>query len=164
MMGGGVFTVVCRDAEGNVKWEENFHNKVPSIGLQYMNNSFFTATGYSTTLYFGLINGSGPSTFAAGDTLGSHAWTENTAYTSWTNRIAASFTSASNNTPSVTTGTSASVFTMSGGASTIAGAFVCNAITGNTGVLFAEGDFAAAKSVTTGDTLSVSYQFSLTSA
>jgi hypothetical protein len=40
-----------------------------------------------------------------------------------------------------------------------------NASTGTSGVLFAEGDFTGGdKSVTTGDTLSVTYTFSLTSS
>ena len=162
VQGGGVFTVTCRDAEGNLKWEENFHNLVPSVGLQYMNNSFFVATGYTTTLFFGLINDAGPNVFAAGNTLATHAgWTENTSYSG--DRKAATFTSAGNTTPSITSGT-APVFTMTSGASTIAGALVCNVASGTSGILFAVGNFGSAKSVTTGDTLSVTYQFSLTSA
>lgn len=163
LQGGGVFTVVCHDADGNLKWEDTFHNLVPSQGLQYMSASFFNAVGYTTALYFGLITGPGSGTaYVAGDTLSSHSgWTENTDYSS--GRKAITFGTPTTATPSVTTGTS-SVFTMTGSA-TIAGAFVTNASSGTSGVLFAEGDFTGGdKSVTTGDTLAVTYTFSLTTS
>jgi hypothetical protein len=160
-----VFTVTCHDAEGNLKWEDDFHNLVPVQGLQYMNASFFTAVGYTTALYFGLITGPGSGTsYLFSDTLASHAgWTESSVVGS---RKAITFstpTTPVTNLPSVTTGTAA-VFTVAS-ATTIAGAFVTNASTGTSGVLFAEGDFTGGdKSVTTGDTLSVTYTFSLTSS
>ena len=163
VQGGGVFTVICHDADGKLKWEDTFHNLVPSQGLQYMSASFFNAVGYTTALYFGLITGPGSgTTFVAGDTLASHSgWTENNTYSG--NRHAITFGTPTTATPSVTTGT-ASVFTMTGSA-TVAGAFVCNAASGTSGVLFAEGDFTGGdKSVTNGDTLSVTYTFSLTSS
>jgi len=162
VQGGGVFTVTCHNADGSLKWEDDFHNLVPSQGLQYMSASFFNAVGYTTALYFGLITGPGSgTTFAAGDTLASHAgWTESTDVGS---RKAITFGTPTTATPSVTIGTAA-VFTVTS-AATIAGAFVTNASTGTSGVLFAEGDFTGGdKSVTTGDTLSVTYTFSLTSS
>jgi hypothetical protein len=165
VQGGGVFTVTCRDAEGNLKWEDDFHNLVPVQGLQYMNASFFTAVGYTTALYFGLITGPGSGTsFAFTDTLASHAgWTESSVVGS---RKAITFstpTTPVTNIGSSTSGTSA-VFTVVS-ATTIAGAFVTNAASGTSGVLFAEGDFTAGdKSVTTNDTLAVTYAFSLASS
>ena len=164
VQGGGVFTVVCHDADGNLKWEDTFHNLVPSGGLQYMSASFFTGTGYTTGLYFGLITGPGSgTTFAAGDTLASHAgWTENTDYSG--TRKSIGFGTPTTATPSVTVGTGATSFTMTGSA-TIAGAFVANVASGTSGVLFAEGDFTGGdNSVTSGDSLAVTYTFSLTSS
>ena len=161
VQGGGVFTVTCHDADGSLKWEEDFHNLVPSEGLQYMSASFFNAVGYTTTLYFGLVTGPGSgTTYAAGDTLASHAgWSESTLVGS---RKAITFGTPTTATPSVTIGTS-TVFTATATA-TIAGAFVTNVSTGTSGVLFAEGDFTGGdKSVTIGDTLAVTYTFSLTS-
>lgn len=162
VQGGGVFTVTCHNADGSLKWEDDFHNLVPSQGLQYMSASFFNAVGYTTALYFGLITGPGSgTTFAAGDTLASHAgWSESVLVGS---RKAITFGTPTTATPSVTIGTAA-VFTVTSSA-TIAGAFVTNASSGTSGVLFAEGDFTGGdKSVTTGDTLSVTYTFSLTSS
>ena len=164
LQGGGVFTVVCHDADGNLKWEDTFHNLVPSQGLQYMSASFFNATGYSTALYFGLITGPGSGTsYVAGDTLASHSgWTENTDYSG--GRKSIGFGTPTTATPSVTVGTGATSFTMTGSA-TIAGAFVTNASSGTSGVLFAEGDFTGGdKSVTTGDSLAITYTFSLTAS
>jgi len=162
LQAGGVFTVTCHDADGNFKWEDTFHNLVPSQGLQYMSASFFNATGYTTALYFGLVEGPGSGTsYAAADTLASHAgWTESANVGT---RKAITFGTPTTATPSVTSGTS-SVFTVTS-STTIAGAFVTNASSGTSGVLFAEGDFTGGdKSVTTGDTLAVTYTFSLTSS
>jgi hypothetical protein len=127
-----------------------------------MSASFFNAVGFTTALYFGLITGPGSgTTFAAGDTLATHAgWSESTLVGS---RKLITFGTPTTATPSVTIGT-ANVFTVTS-AATIAGAFVTNASTGTSGVLFAEGDFTGGdKSVTTGDTLAVTYTFSLTSS
>ena len=38
---GGVFHVQCLDAEGNVKWAEEFPNLVVNTGLQDMNTQYF---------------------------------------------------------------------------------------------------------------------------
>ena len=67
---GGVFTVECRDAEGNLKWEEKFPNLVVNEGLQYINTEFFKGVTYTATWYMGLVDGPGAgNTYAAGDTM-----------------------------------------------------------------------------------------------
>ena len=51
--------------------------------------------------------------------------------------------------------------TISGAGGTVAGAFLCNAATGTTGILFSEGDFTGGdKIVASGDTVNVTYTFS----
>jgi hypothetical protein len=58
-----------------------------------------------------------------------------------------------------------SVFTMNASAQTIAGAFLCSVNSGTSGILFSAGDFTGGdKIVDSGDTLSVTYQFSLDAA
>ena len=160
---GGVFHVQCFDKDGNLKWSTSEHNLVVNEGLQNMNTEYFKGSTYSGAFYLGLITGPGSgTTFAAGDTLASHAgWTENTDYTG--NRKAVTFGSATTANPSVITNSaSPSSFAMSGTA-TIAGAFLCNVATGTSGVLFSAGDFTGGdKSVASGDTLNVTYTFSLT--
>jgi hypothetical protein len=137
-------------------------------GVANMNSVYFSASTQSTTWYLGLVTGPGSgTTFSAGDTLASHGatgsggWTENTDYTG--NRKSVTFGSATTANPSVITNSaSPSSFAMTGTA-TIAGAFLCNVSSGTSGVLFSAGDFSGGdKSVASGDTLNVTYTFSLT--
>ena len=160
---GGVYTVECVGSDGQIKWADTFHNLVMNGGLANMNGAYFAGTAQTTTWYLGLVTGPGSgTTFAATDTLASHAgWTENTAYTG--NRKSVTFGSATTANPSVITNSaSPSSFVMTGTA-TIAGAFLSSVATGTSGILFSEGDFTGGdKSVASGDTLNVTYQFSLT--
>ncbi len=160
---GGVYTVECVGPDGQVKWADSFHNLVMNGGLANMNGAYLAGSAQSTTWYLGLVTGPGSgTTFAAGDTLASHAgWTESTAYTG--NRKAVTFGAATTANPSVITNSaSPSSFSMNATA-TIAGAFLCNVATGTSGVLFSAGDFTGGdKSVASGDTLNVTYTFSLT--
>jgi len=73
----GAYHVVCRDAEGNVKWEEGFPNLVNAVGKQLMLNTLLAGSSYTTVgPFLGLITGATP-TFLAADTMSSHAgWTE----------------------------------------------------------------------------------------
>lgn len=164
---GGVFTVECRDAEGNLKWTEDFHNLVVNQGLQYLNTQVFKGINYTATWYMGLVTGPGAgNTYAAGDTMASHAgWTESVAY-SQTNRPVLSFGTATTADPSVMNTATAALFTMSG-TTTIAGAFITNENTknGTTGVLFSVGNFTVGdRPVVSGDTINVSYSFSADAA
>jgi len=160
---GGVYTVECVGPDGQVKWADSFHNLVMNGGLANMNGAYLAGSAQSTTWYLGLVTGPGSgTTFAAADTLASHAgWTESTAYTG--NRKAVTFGAATTANPSVITNSAApSSFSMNATA-TIAGAFLCNVDTGTSGVLFSAGDFTGGdKSVASGDTLNVTYTFSLT--
>ncbi len=163
---GGVFTVQCFDKDGNMKWEEKSHNLVVNQGLQDMNTKYFAGSSYTAAWYLGLITGPGASTtIAAADTLASHAgWTENTDYSG--NRKAVTFGTATTADPSVIDNSgSPAQFSMTGTA-TIAGAFLCNAASGTSGVLFSASDFQSPgdRSVVSGDTLNVTYTFSLDAA
>ena len=162
---GGVYSVECRDAAGNLKWADTFHNLVVNEGLQDMNSKYFSGAGYTAAWFLGLVTGPGSgTTFAAADTLASKAWTENTAYTG--NRKTVTFGTATTADPSVITNSaSPSSFTMNANAQTIAGAFLCSVDSGTSGVLFSAGDFTGGdKIVDSGDTLSVTYTFSLDAA
>lgn len=161
---GGVFTVTCFDSEGRLKWEEAFHNLVVNVGLKDLNTQYFTGSAWTPSCYLGLVDGGTTPTYAAGDTLGSHSgWTENTAYSG--NRKLVAFGTASTADPSVITNSaSPSVFNMTGTAD-IAGAFLCVGTgtagqSGSTATLFSEGNFGTIKSVTSGDTINVTYTFS----
>jgi hypothetical protein len=165
---GGVYTVTCVGADGVEKWSDTFHNLVMNGGLANMNSTYFGAGAQSTTWYLGLVTGPGSTTtYSATDTLASHGatgsggWTENTDYSG--NRKSVTFGSATTANPSVITNSAAPSSFLMTGTATIAGAFLCNVATGTSGVLFSAGDFTAGdKSVAAGDTLNVTYTFSLT--
>jgi len=166
---GGVFTVTCVGADGVEKWSDTFHNLVVNQGLQDMNSKYCQASGYTAAWYLGLVQGPGSgTTYAAGNTLASHSgWTElvpGTAYTG--NRQAVTFGTATTADPSVITNSaSPSVFPMLVNSTVVAGAFLCSVASGTSGILFSAGDFTGGdKNVDAGDTLNVTYTFSLDAA
>lgn len=164
--GGGVFHVQCFDKDGNLKWEDQMHNLVVNTGLQDMNNKYFKGSGYTASFFLGLITGPASSTtYAAADTLASHAgWTEFAGYTG--SRKAVTFGTPTTAAPSVIDSTgSPSSFAITSTA-TVAGAFICTVASGTSGILFSEADFQSPgdRNVVSGDTLNVSYTFSLNAA
>lgn len=161
----GYFTVKCHDKDGNLKWEEVSPNLVVNVGLQDMNTKYFTGSTYSAAWYLGLITGPGAgNTYAAGDTLASHGlWTEFTNYSG--SRKTCTFGSATAANPSVISNTSsAAVFSITSSGGTVAGAFLCSVASGTSGILFSESNFSSPgdRAVVSGDTLTVTYTFSLT--
>jgi hypothetical protein len=163
---GGVFHVECIDKNGNLKWSTSEHNLVVNQGLQDMNTQYFKGSTYSGAFYLGLITGPGSgTTFAAADTLASKAWTEFTDYSG--SRKAVTFGTATTADPSVISNSaSPSAFTISGAGGVVAGAFLCTVSSGTSGVLFSESDFQSPgdRTVVSGDTLNVTYTFSLDAA
>jgi len=164
--GGGVFHFQCFDKDGKLKWEESTHNLVVNEGLQDMNTQYFKGSAYTGAFYLGLITGPGSGTsYAAGDTLASHAgWTEFTNYSGA--RKAVTFGSATSADPSVISSSSAVSFSITSVGGTVAGGFLCTVSSGTSGVLFSEADFQSPgdRVVVSGDTLNVSYSFSLDAA
>jgi hypothetical protein len=164
--GGGVYRVECIGADGSRKWEGTMSNLVVDEGLQDMNTQYFKGSSYDAAFYLGLITGPASGTsFAAEDSLASHAgWTEFTGYSG--DRKAVTFGSATDASPSLINSTgSPSSFAITGTA-VVAGAFLCTVASGTSGVLFSEADFDSPgdRSVVSGDTLNVSYSFSLDAA
>lgn len=157
---GGVFHFKCFDKDGNLKWEDSTHNLVVNAGLKYLNDTFFSGSSFTATWYLGLVNASPAPSYAAGDTLASHAgWVETTDYTG--NRKPVTFGAATTADPSVISNTAVpSQFAMNGTV-TVAGAFLCDAATGTSGVLFSVSSFQSPgnRNVVNGDTLSVTYEF-----
>jgi hypothetical protein len=166
--GGGVFNVVCLDKDGNTKWTVQSYNLVVNAGLQDMNAKYFSGSSYTAAWYLGLYGAGASNDPAAGDTMSSHAgWTEDSGYSEST-RPACSFGTATTADPSVTTN-SASTATFSINASTtIGGAFLASNNTkgGTAGVLFSAADFGSPgdRAVVSGDTINVTYTFSLDAA
>jgi hypothetical protein len=172
----GHYHVECRDAEGNLKWEEKFPNLVVAVGKQLMFDTLLKGSSYTVVgPYLGLISGSG-NTFAAADTMSSHSgWSEFTAYTVGGSAVrgTAVFGSASSSglTPAnVTTSTASAItYTITGGGGTVGGCFLVtgsgasSTISNTSGTLYSAGAFATAKVTTAGDTVSVTYSTTATS-
>jgi hypothetical protein len=161
----GQYSFECFDADGNLKWSDTADNLVVSTGAQLMNQNFFAGSGYTAAWYVGLINASPSPSFAAADTMGSHAgWAEVAPYSNAT-RPACSFGTATTASPSVISNSaSVAVFNVNATA-TVYGAFLVSNSTksGTTGNLFSEAGFTAgSRSVVSGDTLQVTYTFTLT--
>lgn len=161
---GGVYRVECVGADGKVKWAEEAHNLVVNEGLQNMVAAYLDAATQTTTWYVGLITGPGSgTTIAAGDTLVTHGgWTEFTNYTG--NRKTATFGTATTADPSVIDNSaSPASFAITGAGGTVAGAFLASVATGTSGILFSASDFQSPgdRVVVSGDTLNVTYTFSL---
>jgi hypothetical protein len=151
-----------RDPAGNLQWEKDLDNLVVTTGRDSMLDEFLAGSSYTAAFYCSLVDGASTPTFAAGDTMASHAgWTENTSYTEAT-RPAPSWSASSGGTKSFS---AAVTFTYTG-AATIAGAFLTTNSTkgGTTGTLYSAGAFTGgSQSITSsGGTLSVSYSTTLT--
>jgi hypothetical protein len=170
----GFYQVECRDAQGNLKWEEEFPNLVVAIGKQLLLDTLLRTSGTYTTVgpFLGLINNS--TTFAAADTMSSKTWTELTTYTVGGSAVrgtaAFAASTSSGSTPSnVTTSTATAItYTMTGSA-TVYGCFLVtgtgavSTISSTAGTLYSEGNFSTAKTVTSGDTVTVTYSTTATS-
>ena len=154
----GYYVVECHGADGQLKWKDEIHNLVTTVGL---NLTMDTVLGNAAAgaVVMGL---KGTGTAAIGDTQASHiTWNEvgganNPTYSG--NRKTPTFGAAVAGAKSTS---SPVVFSMTG-SGTVAGCFIN--IGGSatkddtTGTLFSAGDFTAgSKTVTSGDSLSVSY-------
>ena len=170
----GQYIVECRDAAGNLKWNEEFPNLVVAVGKQLMLDTLLRTSGTYTTVgpFLGLINNS--TTFAAADTMTSKTWTELTTYTVGGSAVRgtavfAASTSTGTTPSNVTTSTATAItYTMTGSA-TVYGCFLVtgtgavSTISSTTGPLYSEGNFSTAKTVTSGDTVTVTYSTTATS-
>jgi hypothetical protein len=170
----GYYHVECRDAEGNLKWNEEFPNLVVAVGKQLLLDTLLRTSGTYTTVgpFLGLINNS--TTFAAADTMSSKTWTELTTYTVGGSAVRGTAvfaaSSSSGTTPSnVTTSTATAItYTMTGSATVygcflVTGAGAVSTLSSTAGTLYSEGNFATAKVVTSGDTVTVTYSTTATS-
>ena len=174
----GHYHVECRDAQGNLKWEESFPNLVNAVGKELLLNTLLRTSGTYTTVgpFLGLIDGATP-TFGTGtDTMSSHGgWTEFTNYTVGGSAVrgTAVFGAASStgSTPTnvTTCAASAITYTITGAGGTVSGCFLvtgsgASSTQGNTsGTLYSAGAFGTAKITTVGDTVSVTYSTTATS-
>ena len=173
----GYYHVECRDADGNLKWEEEFPNLVVAVGKQLMLDTLLRTSGTYTTTgpYLGLISGSS-NTFAATDTMTSHAgWAEFINYTVGGSAVrgtavfAASSSTGTSPSNVTTSSATAITYTITGAGGTVGGCFLVtgsgasSAQSNTSGTLYSAGAFATPKTTTSGDTVSVTYSTTATS-
>ena len=152
---GGTFKVVCRAADGSIRWEDDFHNTVVTVGKNDLLDQYFLGSSYTAAHYVGLKTAG---SISAADTMASHTWTEITAYS---NATRPTYTAASASAGATNNNASPADFNINGTA-TVGGCFITtnNTKGGTTGVLFSAADFAVARAVLSGDTLTVTYSIS----
>ncbi len=157
------YEIVCRDKDGNVKWVEEFDNLVVTAGLNDNLDKYFKGSAYTAAFFVGIT--AGTPTFAAGDTMASHAgWTEVTAYAE-ANRQTLTLGSVSGG--SVNNSASKARITVNANGTVIGGAFVATNSTkgGTSGTLYGGGAFSAGnKTIDNGDTLDVTITLSATAS
>jgi hypothetical protein len=160
----GVYVATCYGADGIEKWSDTVENLTTNVGRASLNDAYLgnTAAG---ALVMGL-KGTGSAAYT--DTQASHAgWLEVGATNAPTysgTRKTPAFSASTSANPAVKTTSAAVVFAMTG-SGTVAGAFInvggSATIDNTTGVLFSAGDFTAgSKTVTSGDTINVTYTLS----
>ena len=173
----GFYHVECRDAQGNLKWEEQVPNLVVAIGKQLMLDTLLKGSSYSVVgPYLGLTKVS--LTPAATDTMTTLVTTNAAEFTNYTVggsavRGTAAFAASTSTgaTPSnVTSSTATAItYTITGAGGTVYGCFLVtgtgavNTQSSTAGTLYSEGNFSVAKTTTAGDTVSVVYSTTATS-
>lgn len=151
----GRFHLQLFDKDGKLKWEKTLRNGITNVGKDLALNVMFHGTSAVSPWYIGLIDNSGYSAVAAGDTMGSHSgWNEFTNYdestrVEWTEAAAAS--------QSITS-SSVSTFSINGNG-TLRGVFITSVSTksGTSGTLWSTALFASATAVSNGDSLKITY-------
>ena len=172
----GHWYVECHDAQGNLKWTEEFPNLVVAAGKQLMLDTLLKGSAYTVTgPYLCLTNAS--LTPAATDTMTTlvGGGKEFIAYTVGGSAVRgtavfASSTSTGSTPSNVTSSTATAItYTITGAGGTVYGCFLvlgsgASSAQSNTGgTLYSEGNFSVAKTTTAGDTVSVTYSTTCTS-
>jgi hypothetical protein len=173
----GHYHVECRDAQGNLKWTEEFPNLVVAAGKQLMLDTLLKGSSYSVVgPFLGLTKVS--LTPAATDTMTTLVTTNAAEFINYTvggsavrgTAVFASSTSTGATPSNVTSSTAAGItYTITGAGGTVYGCFL---VTGSgavstqsstAGTLYSEGNFSVAKTTTAGDTVTVTYSTTATS-
>ena len=151
----GVFKIVCHASDGSIRWEDESPNLVVNAGKNDLLNQYFRGSTYTATFFVGL---KGAGTVAAADTIASKAWTEVTPYS---NATRPTYTTVAPTTQTISNSASPAVYNINA-TSAVSGCFIITNSTkgGTTGTLFSAVDFATVRNVSSGDTLTVTYNVS----
>lgn len=152
----GIFSIVCTDSHGNIRWTDKTSNMVVTQGKNDLLNKYFNGSNYSAGFFVGLKS-SGD--ISSSDTMTSHlGWTEIITYT---NSSRPAFSASTSSLASVNNGSSLAVFLMNGIAQ-VAGCFISTSslISGISGVLFSAANFTSVRNTVSGDRLLITYTVS----
>jgi len=178
---GGVFTAVCRDADGNVLWEEKWKNTVVAVGKQLLLDTTLAGSSYTVVgPYMGLISSvSYAGAPVVGDTMSSHSnWleagsTNAPTYTLGTTsggagtRATCAWSASSVSSGTATKALSAGLSFYFTGSGTVNGCFIVtgtgasSTFMNTSGTLYSAGAFGTAQPVVATNTLTVSYSTSI---
>ena len=151
------YALECVGADGEAKWSEELHNLVTTPGGNDLLDKYFKGAAY-TAAWFLSLKSSRANLVAATDTLASHgSWTE-VFPQGGTNRTALVWpgsAAARSNTATLI------AFAITVASTVVGGAFVASVISGTAGILYSGTDFAADRTVITGDTLNVTLTVSV---
>lgn len=167
MHASGNYTVTCFDKYGNEKWSDKFDNLVTTQGRNHLLDNGLTGPATAVASRMSLITSGTP---VAGDTYASHAGFVELGAGVVAARGTPSFSAASSGTKQTSAAVSFSVV----GTGTVTGCAI-NLVVGavgnlgvvadtatSGGILYSAGLFSVAKSVSSGDTLNVTYSTSVT--
>ena len=173
----GYWKAECHDAQGNLKWTEEFPNLVVAVGKQLMLDTLLKGSSYSVTgPYLGLTKVS--LTPVATDTMTTLVTTNAAEFINYTvggsavrgTAVFGSATSSGTTPSNVTTSAATAItYTITGAGGTVYGCFLVlgtgavNTQSSTGGTLYSEGNFTVAKVTTAGDTVSVTYSTTATS-
>lgn len=146
---GGVFEVVCRDKDGNIKWQDTAKNLFTNVsGLNHVLDVVFHGSTPVSPWYVGLYTDESPSA----------SWADTgdlTEFTSYSDNRK-EFVEAAASSQSTTNSANKASFAITG-SGTIYGAFLCAAATGEANVLCAANFSQGSRAVQNGDTVEVQY-------
>lgn len=152
--------VECFDKDGNLKWTRETVNGISDEGIEYLLGlGFRNIPTTKTPWYIGLVDNSGFSAFAPGDTMASHTgWTVFIAYSEATRP---EWTAGAPATRAITNAVTVD-FTINGGGGTVKGIFIVdeNTKSGTTGTLWSTAAFSSPATVVATDELKITYTVS----
>jgi hypothetical protein len=154
----GMYLVEHRNEDDKLIGVYRVPNGIVDEGMEMILDTMFFAGSQSSTWYVGLVDNSGWTSFNDADTMGSHAgWSESTVFSQgtrpqWTVGAAASRQSTNASTVD---------FSINGSA-TLKGIFISddNVKSGTSGSLWSTAAFSSTVSVSSGDTLKITYTVS----
>lgn len=152
----GSVDVTAYDKDGNVKWREEAHNLVVTEGENHILDIVLAGGTQITSWFIGLMDGT--PTLAAGDTMSSHAgWAEVTSYDEAARQ---GWTAGSVSAGSVDNSAAVASYAINASV-TVGGVFLVSDSTksGTTGTLYSEVAFGSDRSLSSGDTLEITYTF-----